>query len=143
MADQPRVIEGGKFDKPLVFAGAIDDEPERYVAEKPYDLTKYEFSALRRPSSTALWFNLASGATAGIAIAITGKAVAALIEKKQPTVESWEIWALLIGAVVSLVMKLGRSSDDVEREKLEQVIDGHFVSNRPRRLHLTTRSDGK
>lgn len=143
MASPPRVIEGERFDKPLVFAGQIDVEPERYVAEKPYDLTKYEFSALRRPSSASIWFSLATGATAGVAIAIAGKAIASLLEKKQPTLESWEIWAVLIGIAVSVAMKFVRSDDDKEREALERVINGHFTSNRPRRVHLTASSDGK
>jgi len=44
--EETRVISGQEFDTPLIFKGSISDEPERYVAEKPYELTKYEFIIL-------------------------------------------------------------------------------------------------
>ena len=117
--------------------GAIETEPERYIAEKPYDLTKFEFSVLCRRSSAGFLFALVAGATAGIAITIAGKVLAALLEKKPPTVEAWEIWAVVIGLALSLALKLIRSKDDNERATLEEVISGHYAQNRPRRLHVT------
>jgi len=143
MAEQTRVIEGGRFDSPLVLRGEIDAEPERYIAEKPYELTKFEFTVLRRSTAFAFWFTLAAGATAGVVISIAGKALSALLDKKTPTVESWELWAIGAGVIASLLFKLVRSDDDRSRAELEVVIDGHFTTNRPRRVHLTPNSDPK
>lgn len=137
MADQSRVIEGGRFDSPLVMHGAIDAEPERYIAEKPYELTKFEFSVLRRRIASEFWFTLVAGATAGVVISISGKALAALLEKKTPSLESWEVWAVVVGFFLSLALKLLPSWEDKERLQLEGVIDGHFTQNKPRRVHLT------
>ena len=53
-----RLIEGQKFDSPLVFEGSVDTEPQRYIAEKPYELTKYEFSVIRKKDFTDLWFKI-------------------------------------------------------------------------------------
>jgi hypothetical protein len=143
MASNPKIIEGERFDRPLVFSGAIDEEPERYVAEKPYDLTKYEFSILRRESVLSFWFNLTSGATAGIAISLFGKAIAALVQKETPTIELWEVLAILAGIGASIVLRNTKSKDDEEREALSLVVESHFNANRPRRLHLTAGQDSK
>ncbi len=143
MTEQNRAIEGERFDKPLVLPGVIDTEPERYVAEKPYDLTKYEFSILRKKTSSEILFVTTLGATAGVLIAVIGKSIAALLEKKPPTLEQWELWAIAIGFFASLAFKFIRSKDDQERGQLEKVIEGHFKTNKPRRVHLTTGADGK
>lgn len=137
MRNQQRVIEGGRFDEPLVMDGAIANEPQRYIAEKPYDLTKFEFSILRRQPESQFWLNLVAGATAGIVIAIAGKALAALLEKEVPTLEAWEFWAVVLGTVTSVAIKFIPMKDSKERKQLEEVIDGHFSENKPRRLHLT------
>lgn len=121
--------------------GAIDSEPERYIAEKPYDLTKFEFAVLRRRVKSEYWFNLIAGATAGVAISVVGKVLAALIEKQVPTLETWEIWAFLIGLLLALCTKFVRSKEDMDRSQLETVIDGHFTTNRPRRVHLTNSTE--
>jgi hypothetical protein len=139
----PRVIEGERFDSPLVMHGAIDAEPQRYIAEKPYELTKFEFTILRKRVASEFWFTLVAGATAGLCISIAGKALAALLEKKTPTVESWELWGVGVGVLASLVLKLRPSQDDKERIQLEKVVEGHFSANRPRRVHLTQNQDAK
>ena len=138
-----RVIEGERFDTPLVMHGVIDAEPQRYIAEKPYDLTKFEFTILRKRVASEFWFTLVAGATAGLVISIAGKALAALLEKKAPSVDSWELWGVLAGIVGSLLLKLVRSKDDKERLQLEQVVEGHFSTNRPRRVHLTQNQEAK
>jgi hypothetical protein len=56
MASDPRVIEGQKFDAPLIFDGAVGAEPQSYIAERPYELTKFELSILRRPDTLDWWF---------------------------------------------------------------------------------------
>ncbi len=143
MATQPQTFEGERFDQPLVVPWAIEAEPERYIAEKPYDLTKFEFAILRRRTWSEFWFSIAVGATAGIALSVAGKALAALLEKKTPAVDSWELWAIAGGAILSILLRSIRSKDDKERTRLEEVIDGHFMTNRPRRLHLTNNKETK
>lgn len=139
----PRVIEGERFDAPLVMHGAIDAEPQRYIAEKPYDLTKFEFTLLRKRVASQFWYTLLAGATAGLIISVVGKALAALLEKKVPTVDSWELWGVLAGTVGSLLLKFVRSKDENERLQLEKVVEGHFSANRPRRVHLTNNQEAK
>ncbi|MBQ0960536.1 hypothetical protein KAK06_16400 [Ideonella sp. 4Y11] len=141
MSDSHRVIEGERFDSPLMLRGAIDAEPERYIAEKPYELTKFEFAVLRRRTSSEFWFTLCAGATAGVVISIAGKALSALLDKKAPTIESWELWAIAAGVLASLVIKFVHSQEDSDRFKLEEVIDGHFTINKLRRVHLTANPD--
>lgn len=143
MTEQNRVIEGERFDKPLVMAGAIDAEPERYIAEKPYELTKYEFSIIRKRTSSELWFVTTIGATAGVLLSVLGKSLSALLEKKTPTLEQWEMWAIAAGIVVAVAFKFIRSREEKERSQLEEVIDGHFQTNRLRRVHLTALGDRK
>ena len=143
MTNQNRVFEGKQFDKPLVLQGGIDTEPERYIAEIPYELTKYEFSILRKKISSEILFVTTLGATAGVLIAVIGKSIAALLEKKPPTLEQWELWAIVIGFFASLAFKFIRSKEDQERMQLEIVVEGHFQTNKPRRLHLTNGADGK
>ena len=139
----PRVIEGERFDAPLVMHGSIEAEPQRYIAEKPYELTKFEFAILRKRVAGEFWFTLLAGATAGLLLSIAGKALSALLEKKTPAVESWELWAAGAGFVASFGFKLFRGKEDKERLQLEQVVEGHFSANRPRRVHLTTNQEAK
>jgi hypothetical protein len=134
-------VEGQQFDSPLIMQGAIgadDYEPQRYVAEKPYDLTRYEYSILRRPYSADFWFNLIAGGTAGIVISVVGKSISALLDKQEPSLETWEIVAVVVGVIGSVIIKKWlKSSDDKERCQLMDVMDSHFTENKPRRLHLT------
>lgn len=135
---ESRVYDGRIFDSPLVVPGYIENEPERYVAEKPYDLTRFEYSILRKPYTADFWFNIISGGTAGLVVSVIGKSITALIAQKQPTLENWEIVAILAGIIISLVLKYFiKSEDDKEKIKLMKVVDSHFEQNRPRHLHLT------
>lgn len=143
MTEQNQVIEGERFDEPLVLRGAIDAEPERYIAEKPYELTKYEFSILRKRMSSELFFLTTFGATGGVLITVVGKVIVALLDKKSATLELWEICTVIIGAVASIALKFIRSKEDKERLQLEGVVEGHFQTNRPRRVHLTAGGNEK
>ena len=135
--EETRVISGQEFDTPLIFKGSISDEPERYVAEKPYELTKYEFSVLRKSFLCNMWFQLFAGGTAGLLVAILGKSISALLDERNPDFDNWEIYALLIGLAFSIFFKLIKSKDDKEKSDLENVIESHFKTNKPRRVHLT------
>lgn len=131
-------IEGQQFDSPLIMNGAIDHEPQRYVAEKPYDLTRYEYSILKRPYSAEFWFNIVAGGTAGIVISVVGKSISALVDKQDPSLANWEIVAVGVGVFLSVIIKKYlQSTDDKERNQLMDVVDNHFTENKPRRLHLT------
>lgn len=131
-------VEGRSFDEPLIVPGHIDTEPERYIAEKPFDLTRFEYSILRKSYTAEFWFALVAGATGGVVISVIGKAIAALIAKQSPSLELWEIIAVLLGVISSLMLKKKfKSDDDIEKEKLMSVIDSHFEQNKPRHLHLT------
>lgn len=138
MANLNKSIEGQQFDQPLVLTGSINTEPERYIAEKPYELTKYEFSILKKQMASHLLFNLTSGATAGVVISILGKAITSLIDKKSPTLEQWEIYSTVVGVLASIAFSKIKPQPDKEKIALEQVIDGHFQTNKPRRVHVTT-----
>jgi len=126
--------------------GAIDIEPERYIAEKPYELTRFEYSILKKSFSTSTWFNLVAGATSGLLIAIIGKVISSLFDKQPPTLldkqtstlELWEIIGVIIGFVISFYFKkIHKSEEDIEKEQLMKVVNSHFDNNKPRRLHLT------
>ncbi len=135
--DEENVISGRNFDEPLIFVGNIA-EPERYVAEKPYELTKYEFSVLRRRGSADLGFQVSVGATAGILLTVAGKILSSLIGKKPQTTEMWEIICIIIGILFCIVFKKAvKTKEDKEKEELDNVIDNHFRTNKPRRVHLT------
>jgi hypothetical protein len=138
VGDDPNHIEGKEFDEPLIMAGTIEAEPVRYVAEKPYDLTRFEYSILKKPYLADFWFNIVAGGTAGLVISVIGKATTALIAKQDPTLDTWEIIAVIIVIVSAAILKLCfKSDDDKEKDKLMSVINGHFSTNKPRRLHLT------
>ena len=141
MAQQNKVIEGKQFDSPLVLPGASNVEPQRYIAELPYELTKYEFVVLRRRGTSHLLFTSAVSATVGIALMLTGKFVSGVITQQQPDWHKWELVTLELGIVLSIVLTFVRSRDDKERERLEEVINSHFQANKPRRVHVTAGSD--
>ncbi|MDD1783437.1 hypothetical protein LRP49_19885 [Enterovibrio sp. ZSDZ35] len=142
VVDDTPHVRGETFDTPLIMEGGIDYEPERYVAEKPYDLTRYEFSILKKSSSSETWFNLIAGGTAGVVITVAGKTIASLIDKKDPSLATWEIVAVVVGIGISiLVKKKIKSDDEKEKEQLLSVVDAHFTQNRKRRVHLTQGGD--
>ncbi|EOE6195880.1 hypothetical protein ACKOZB_004647, partial [Vibrio parahaemolyticus] len=135
--DSPHV-KGEEFDTPLIMKGGIEYEPERYVAEKPYDLTRYEFSILKKSSGSEMWFNLIAGGTAGVVVSVIGKTIASLIDKKDPSLATWEIVAVIVGIGISILVKNKiKSDDEKEKEQLLSIVDTHFAQNRKRRLHLT------
>lgn len=142
MSQQARIIEGERFDQPLVVEGAIE-EPQRYIAEKPYELTKFEFSIIRRKDSSSFWATAFSGATVGLIISALGKALAALLDKKSPSLEMWELCAIVAGIFMTVLFSCIRSKDSKERDELEAVINGHFTANKPRRLHVTANQEAK
>lgn len=138
MVENPNYIQGKEFDEPLIMTGTIEAEPVRYVAEKPYDLTRFEYSIVKKPYIADFWFNIVAGGSGGLVISVMGKAITALIDKQEPTLEIWEIIAVVIGIALSVILKLCcKSDDDKEKDKLMNVINDHFSTNKPRRLHLT------
>jgi hypothetical protein len=133
-----KLIEGQRFDSPLIFEGGVDAEPERYIAEKPYELTKYEFSVLRKRDFSDFWFKIVAGTTAGLIIAVAGKVIISLVNKQSPTFETWELCSIGVGILLSIFFKfLIKSREEKERSQLVSAIDNHFAENKPRRVHLT------
>jgi hypothetical protein len=101
---EDKTYSGGKYDSPIILPGELNIEPQRYVADKPYDLTRYEYSFLKRNYTGVFWCNIFAGATAGIFISVLGKAVVALLDKTNPELELWEIVAIAIGIIASLFL---------------------------------------
>ena len=81
--------------------------------------------------------NITVGATAGLVLTVVGKAIFALIDNKNPNLEMWEIIAILLGVAFSLYFKFCfKSEDDQIKSELNEVIDTHFQTTKPRRVHL-------
>ena len=131
-------IEGERFDAPFVIRGSVEAEPERYIAEKPYELTLYEFTVLRRASGSKKVASTSLGATIGVVITIAGKLVLSLTGGTAPEIEMWQIYSAAIGVVIWGIASLFKSADEKQKAELENVIDGHFTANRPRRVHVTS-----
>lgn len=135
---QKKMTSGKVFDSPIIVKGEIDKEPKCYLAEKPYELTRFEYSILKKPLTLGTWFNLSAGATIGLIIAIISKVISLLIDKNSITIEYWEWIGVLIGIVLSLFFKkIYKSEEDKEKEELLKVVNSHFESSKPRRIHLT------
>jgi hypothetical protein len=130
-------ISGREFDTPLYVDGEVSDEPEMYLGEKPYELSKYEFSVLRKKkASSKFWFQLICGATAGFILSVVGKILHSLILKVDPKLELWEICAILVGIIAAVFLKNKKTTETVEAEKIEQYIEQHYISNPKRRIHI-------
>ena len=72
--EKTEIIRDRQFDTPLYIQGEISGEPERYLAEKPYELSNFEFLILKKGKYRSdEWFQLAAGATIGLIIAVAGK----------------------------------------------------------------------
>ena len=55
-------VAGQQFDNPLYVTGELKSEPERYIGEKPYELSKYEYSILKRNKiASKFWFQIVWG----------------------------------------------------------------------------------
>lgn len=139
-----KLIDDQRFDSPLLIEGGVDAEPQRYIAEKPYELTKYEFIVLRKKDFADLWFKIFMGATAGLVIAVAGKVIISLVNKQSPTIVTWELCSIGVGILLSIGFRfLIKSKEEKERIQLVSAIDNHFEENKPRRVHLTKGGSAK
>lgn len=136
-------ITDEKFDSPLYVHGFVSGEPEMYLGEKPYELSKHEFSVLKKGKYRSdFWFQITCGATGGLVLAILGKTLHALIGKRTPSLETWEIWAILAGVVIAFVLKLKKKNDDEkEFDEMRQCIDQHFLVTPKRRIHVLSKEE--
>jgi tetrahydromethanopterin S-methyltransferase subunit F len=131
-------VNDGVYDSPIILPGKFSIEPQRYVAERPYDLTRYEYSFLKRNYSGGFWSNLFAGATAGLVISVLGKTVISLFAKETPELQPWEVVGIAIGVVLTLLFKYCiKSDDDKKKQDLISVVEIHFKNSKPRRVHLT------
>lgn len=138
-------IANRQFDEPLYVFGQITNEPERYLAEKPYELSKFEFSVIKKGKFKAdTWFQLVCGAAAGFFLAILGKALNALIQKQSPSLENWELWAVGAGVFLAIILKKqSKTEDEKEFDELKESINQHFENTLPRRIHITGKKEGQ
>ena len=137
-------ISGHQFDTPLYVDGEVSGEPERYLGEKPYELSKYEFSVLRKKKALPkFWFQLICGATVGFLLCIVGKILHSLILKEIPKLELWEILTIFVGIVAAVVLKNKKTAEENEAIQIEQYIEQHYISNPQRRIHISGRGDLK
>jgi uncharacterized protein YacL len=132
------IITDGDYDSPIILPGRVDLEPQRYVAEKPYDLTRYEYSFLKKNYTGNFWASLTAGATVGLIISVLGKSIIALLDRQTPELASWELVAVVIGIISTIVFKLCiKTEEDIMKEELIKVVESHFQDSKPRRVHLT------
>jgi len=132
------IVSGGEYGSPIILPGPVNLEPQRYVAEKPYDLTRYEYSFLKRNYSGNFWANLTAGATVGLIISILGKSIIALLDKQTPELASWELVAVVVGVISTIIFKFCiKTGEDKTKEELIKIVEIHFQDSRPRRVHLT------
>ncbi|HHX8575406.1 TPA: hypothetical protein ACVO35_004176 [Vibrio alginolyticus] len=136
-----KTVSDGEYDTPIILADEVVVEPQKYVAEVPYDLTRYEYSFLKRNYTSDFWSNIFAGATAGIVLAVLGKSIAALVSKEMPELELWEIVAVVIGLLATILAKCLRSEDDKKKQELTNIVDEHFENSKRRRFHLTGNND--
>ena len=135
---------GKTFDSPLYVPGGVGDEPKRYLAEEPYELSKSEFNILKKGKFRAdVWFPLTCGATLGIALSVIGKALNALIDKQTPSLEKWEIWAIVAGLILAAAFKIIKKESPEEREfdEIKVYIDQYFITTPRRRVHVTKKEE--
>lgn len=141
---ETQIISGQQFEEPLYVNGGITKEPERYLAEKPYELSKFEFSILKKGKlKSDTWFKLVSGATAGFVLSILGKALNSLIQRQIPSLESWELWAVIAGIIAAAILKKTKrkTEDEKEFEAVRDYIDHYFKTTPRRRIHVARRSE--
>ena len=136
-------IKDRQFDTPLYVAGEISAEPERYLAEKPFELSKFEFSILKKGKfRTDTWFQLVAGATIGLVLVIAGKALNALTQQQTPTLENWELWSVGSGIILAAILKFSRKTEEEkEFDEIRHSISQHFENSPRRRVHLTGREE--
>jgi hypothetical protein len=139
-SQQPVNIVDRQFDSPLYVAGHITTEPEIYLAEKPYELSKFEFSVIKKGKfKTDAWFQLVCGATLGIGLTILGKVLNALIQKQTTTLDNWELWSIGAGILLAIIIKrcnLNKTADEIEFDDAKNYINQQFENSRRRRIHV-------
>lgn len=126
------------YDEPIILQEEVSIEPQRYVAEKPYDLTRYEYSFLKRNFTGSLWSNLFAGASVGLFVSVLAKSVVALLDQQTQKLETWEWVGLIISILLALIFKFCvKTEDDKTKKELISVVDDHFENSKPRRVHVT------
>jgi len=144
---EARTITGQRFAEPLFVEGGVSGEPERYLGEKPYELSKYEFSILKKGKfKSDLWFQLVIGATVTLMLVVLGKTLSALAQEQKPSLENWELWSIAAGIALALSLwfkNKKKPPDDKEFQEITEHIDQHFRETPKRRIHVTSRKEGQ
>jgi hypothetical protein len=126
-------------NEPLYVKGGVEGEPVKYLAVKPYELDKYEFSVLKKKfENKSMWFNASIGATAGFIILLLAKMIQLGISQQPIKLELHEIIVVVIGALTAWLLRKPKISED-ETEQLDLVKDvGDWFSQNPNRnIHVT------
>jgi len=136
-------ISGRRFDAPLFVHGAISGEPERYLGEKPYELSKFEFSILKKGKfKSDTWFRVVCGATIGLVLAIVGKLLYALMQKQPPLLDNWELCSVGAGIVLAFILKFRKKTpEEAEFDEVRNYIEQYFKETPRRRIHVTGKNE--
>jgi hypothetical protein len=126
-------------NEPLYVTGGVDAEPTKYLAVKPYELDKYQFSVLKkRFENKSMWFNAVIGATAGCIFLLLAKIIQLGVNQQPIKIELYEVVAVAIGAFMAWLLRKPKISED-EAEQLDFVkeVDDWFSQNPKRAVHVT------
>jgi len=133
--------EGNISNEPLYVKGGIEGEPVKYLAIKPYELDKYEFSVLKKKfENKSMWFNASIGATAGFIILLLAKMVQLGISQKPIELELYEIIVVIIGSFTAWTLRKPKiSEDEIEQLNLVKDVNDWFSQNPNRNVHVTAK----
>jgi hypothetical protein len=125
--------------EPLYVKGGVEGEPEKYLAGKPYDLDKYEFSVLKKKfENKSMWFNASIGATAGFIIILLAKMIQLAISQKAITFELYELIVVVVGTFITWMLRKPKiTEDETEQLNLVKDVDDWFSRNPKRNIHVT------
>jgi hypothetical protein len=126
-------------NEPLYVKGGVEGEPVKYLAVKPYELDKYEFSVLKKKfENKTMWFNASIGATAGFIILLLAKIIQLAISQQPIEFELYEIIVIVVGALTAWVLRKPKiTEDETEQLNLVKDVDDWFSQNPNRNIHVT------
>lgn len=125
--------------EPLYVKGGVEGEPVKYLAVKPYELDKYEFSVLKKKfENKSMWFNASIGATAGFIILLLAKMIQLAINQQPIEFELYELIVIFVGALTSWLLREPKiTEDETEQLNLVKDVDDWFSRNPNRNIHVT------
>lgn len=104
-------------------------QPDFPLCESDFDWLIEHRSTLREWSIGMLLLSL------GYAVSIAAKYLAGLFSQSQSTVDSWELWALSIGLLITVLLFLASLCFPGKRQRIVRRIREHFETY-PRQRHV-------